>query len=135
MNFCLSSTHCGPLKAVLMVVMHHTVVLHHQRKSLDSSKVDCRNGWLAGGLGDSDQRWRKSMTTTTAWKDPQARGSELDIHPAGVVELSDDDMDMVAGGTGWACAIVTATIAITVTKCSPDGTLCGSCQMGTRGCC
>ncbi len=75
------------------------------------------------------------MTGITAWKDPQLRGSVKDGHPAGVSELSDDDMDLVAGGTGWACALVTATIALTATKCSPDGTLCGSCQMGTRGCC
>jgi len=71
------------------------------------------------------------MTGITAWKDPQLRGSVKDGHPAGVSELS----DLVAGGTGWACALVTATIALTATKCSPDGTLCGSCQMGTRGCC
>ncbi|WP_130873165.1 mersacidin/lichenicidin family type 2 lantibiotic [[Pseudopropionibacterium] massiliense] len=58
-------------------------------------------------------------------------------NPAGIVELDTDDMDldMTHGGTTWWCAIATATIALTATKCSPDGTLCGSCQMGTRGCC
>lgn len=56
-------------------------------------------------------------------------------NPAGVVDLSSDDMDFTSGGTTWACALVTATIALTATKCSPDGTACGSCQMGTRGCC
>lgn len=77
-----------------------------------------------------------STTSTTAWKAPHTRvASSVPDHPAGVVELSEDDMDLVAGGTGWGCAIVTATIALTATKCSPDGTLCGSCQMGTRGCC
>lgn len=72
--------------------------------------------------------------TVNSWKNPALRETTAP-NPAGLVELDDDDMDSVAGGTGWGCAIVTATIAITATKCSPDGTLCGSCQMGTRGCC
>ena len=78
----------------------------------------------------------RQALVAAAWKEPQLReGVAADHHPAGIVELSDDDMDLTAGGTGWWCAIVTATIALTFTKCSPDGTLCGSCQMGTRGCC
>ncbi len=73
-------------------------------------------------------------TKISMWKDADVPFVS-DVHPAGLVELDDDDMGLVDGGTTWWCAIVTATIALTATKCSPDGTLCGSCQMGTRGCC
>lgn len=77
------------------------------------------------------------METVLHWKNPELRSHEGRAeHPSGVVELSDDDMQLVAGGsTAWCVGIVTATIVLTFTKCSPDGTLCGSCQMGTRGCC
>ena len=81
------------------------------------------------------------MNEIRAWKDPQYRASlSADerarlSNPAGMVELSDDQLDGVGGGTGWLCATVTATIGATITICSPNGTLCGSCRMGTRGCC
>lgn len=78
------------------------------------------------------------MNKVRAWKDPEYRStltaqelSELEPNPAGLVELGTDEMDSVAGGTTWACA----TITLTITVCSPTGTLCGSCSMGTRGCC
>lgn len=54
-------------------------------------------------------------------------------HPSGIVELSDDDMMDLSAGSGWGCFI--GTIGISIAICSPNGTLCGSCQMGTRGCC
>ncbi len=81
------------------------------------------------------------MKEIRAWKDPYYRATlSADerarlANPAGVVELSEDQLDTVGGGTTWVCATVTATIALTVTVCSPTGTLCGSCSMGTRGCC
>ncbi|SDE49091.1 mersacidin/lichenicidin family type 2 lantibiotic [Glycomyces harbinensis] len=76
------------------------------------------------------------MKTTRAWKDPEYRrelGEDAQNNPAGLVDLNDDAVGSIAGGSTWGC--VTATIALTVTVCSPTGTLCGSCQMGTRGCC
>jgi len=78
------------------------------------------------------------MNSVKVWKDPEYRRSlsadELALvagNPAGLVELSSDELGGVAGGTTWWCA----TVALTVTVCSPTGTLCGSCQVGTRGCC
>lgn len=73
------------------------------------------------------------MNLIRSWKDPEYRGTltEVPANPAGLVELADDQLDGVAGGTTWACA----TITLTITVCSPTGTLCGSCNMGTRGCC
>ena len=58
-------------------------------------------------------------------------------NPAAIVELDTDDMELDMthrGPTPW-CAIATATIPLPATKCSPHGTLFGSCQMGPRGCC
>lgn len=88
------------------------------------------------------------MDSTRAWKDPEYRrelGKDAENNPAGLVDLdspaglvdlNDDAAVGVAGGTSaWACATVTATIALTATICSPSGTMCGSCQMGTNGCC
>jgi mersacidin/lichenicidin family type 2 lantibiotic len=79
------------------------------------------------------------MNSIKVWKDPEYRRSlsaeeltQVADNPVGLVELSDDELNGVAGGTtGWWCA----TVALTVTVCSPTGTLCGSCQVGTRGCC
>ena len=74
------------------------------------------------------------MNQIRAWKDPEYRrslGDQAPDNPAGLVELDEDDLAGVGGGTGWWCA----TVALTVTFCSPTGTLCGSCNLGTRGCC
>lgn len=78
------------------------------------------------------------MDAIRAWKDPEYRAglsqqelSELADNPAGLVELSDEQLDVVAGGTGWLCL----TITLTVSVCSPTGTACGSCSFGTSGCC
>ncbi|MGL5860725.1 MAG: mersacidin/lichenicidin family type 2 lantibiotic [Phycicoccus sp.] len=75
------------------------------------------------------------MNVVRAWKDPEYRGqlSSPPPNPAGLVELSEDEMSGVSGGSTWGCAA--AGVGLTVTVCSPTGTLCGSCQMGTRGCC
>jgi mersacidin/lichenicidin family type 2 lantibiotic len=74
-------------------------------------------------------------TTVRAWKDPEFRRSldETPDMPTGLVELADDELDAVPGGTGWGCVI--GTIGLTLTVCSPSGTLCGSCSFGTRACC
>jgi len=80
------------------------------------------------------------MNTVRAWKDPEYRAelSEADLaslagNPAGAVELSDDDLDGVsAAGTTWAC--VTASVAVSIAWCAPDGAPWGSCHIGTRGC-
>lgn len=77
-----------------------------------------------------------------AWKDESYRNrlsaeeqAALPDNPAGLVELHDSDLVEADGGTTWACATITATIALTVTFCSPSGTLCGSCNWGTHACC
>lgn len=75
------------------------------------------------------------MSTATAWKTPDRTTERDPAHPAGVVELGDDDMHDTTGGALTSPACITATIGLTATICSPSGTLCGSCQMGTRGCC
>ncbi|GAB3645339.1 mersacidin/lichenicidin family type 2 lantibiotic [Glycomyces tarimensis] len=77
------------------------------------------------------------MESTRTWKDPEYRrelGESAPDNPAGLVDLTDDELFGVAGGSSsWGC--VTTTVTLTVTVCSPTGTLCGSCQMGTHGCC
>lgn len=78
------------------------------------------------------------MDSVRAWKDPEYRrelGSDSSENPAGLVALDDDSIVGITGGTGWACVITGGTIAATLTICSPTGTLCGSCSMGTSGCC
>lgn len=83
------------------------------------------------------------MDTIRAWKDPEYRAelSEADLasltsNPAGFVELSDDELETVAAGTGPACvSAITAVTALSVQVCSPNGTACGSCSWGTSGCC
>jgi hypothetical protein len=76
-----------------------------------------------------------ALSPATAWKTPIDAAEPDAAHPAGVVELGDDDMQDTTGGALTTKACVTATIGLTATICSPSGTLCGSCQMGTRGCC
>ncbi|WP_199036841.1 mersacidin/lichenicidin family type 2 lantibiotic [Glycomyces salinus] len=74
------------------------------------------------------------MNDIRAWKDPERRhelGGDVQDNPAGLVDLNDDAVLDVTGGTSWWCA----TVALTATFCSPTGTMCGSCQFGTRGCC
>jgi len=67
-----------------------------------------------------------SQETIRAWKDEEYRAglsdaqrAALPAHPAGLIELSDDDLDAVAGGLP-----------------RQGGTLFGgSCQIWTLGCC
>lgn len=70
---------------------------------------------------------------TLEWKDPLRRMTPN--HPAGLVELDDSEIASIDGGTTWACAAVTATVGVSIAFCSPNGTLCGSCNFGTQGCC
>ena len=84
------------------------------------------------------------MNEVRAWKDPAYRRSlsdtEIDAlpaNPAGLVELTAEDLDGISGGT-TSLPCVTATIAsigLTVSFCSPNGTACGSCEWGTNACC
>lgn len=68
------------------------------------------------------------------WREPLVRKTDA-THPSGIVQLSDDDMEMLDGGTTWACATVSISVAVSLQWCSPSGTFCGSCSMGTAGCC
>lgn len=76
------------------------------------------------------------MDTIRAWKDPEYRktldAGALSDHPSGLVSLDDNSLDDVVAG---ATAVVCAVSALTATVCSPTGTLCGSCNMGSVGCC
>lgn len=72
------------------------------------------------------------------WKNPLLRDEEkgnFRAHPAGFVDLSDESMDAVEGGTTWPCLAIGTAVAVTIAYCGPNGTLIGSCKMGTRGCC
>jgi mersacidin/lichenicidin family type 2 lantibiotic len=81
------------------------------------------------------------METVKAWKDPlfrreqSAEAAAVPQHPAGAVQLADDDLSEVGGGSTWGCAIFGGGIAVTIALCSPNGTLCGSCKWGTAACC
>lgn len=84
----------------------------------------------------------RNVDVIRAWKDEVYRNSlsareltALPENPVGLVELSDDDLEEVDGGTTLLCATLTATIAATLTFCSPSGSLCGSCNWGTHACC
>ncbi|TDE41378.1 mersacidin/lichenicidin family type 2 lantibiotic [Nonomuraea mesophila] len=79
------------------------------------------------------------MDVLRAWKDPVYRSgldqAKLPSHPAGVVDLTDDQLNSVDGGTTtWLCATA-GVVTATATVCSPSGTLCGSCSHGSSGCC
>lgn len=92
-----------------------------------------------------------SVDISRAWKDEEYRLSldsavlsQLPENPAGFVELDDSDLTVIAGGSPattvdvgcWVASIViTGTIAVSVTYCSPNGTFCGSCSYGTAACC
>ncbi|QPL05569.1 MULTISPECIES: chromosome condensation protein CrcB [Actinomyces] len=52
--------------------------------------------------------------------------------PVDMVELDDQEMSTVDGGTSLPCATAVVT---TLTTCFSDTVLWGSCRMGTRGCC
>ncbi|MGH4028172.1 mersacidin/lichenicidin family type 2 lantibiotic [Actinomycetota bacterium Odt1-20B] len=81
------------------------------------------------------------MDQVRAWKDPYYR-RQLDAaaqsapeSPAGVVSLSDDELGEVGGGTTWGAVVTGGVIAASLARCSPDGTMCGSCKWGSAGCC
>jgi len=78
------------------------------------------------------------MDIVRAWKDPSYRdglaGPDAAApSPVGRVELDDVNLDGRQGGS-WTVPI-TITIELSIQFCSPAGTLCGSCEFGTRGCC
>ncbi len=82
----------------------------------------------------------KAEQIIRAWKDEAFRDSldasqreSLPENPAGLVELSEEDLGQADGGTGWVCA-VTVTIIASCPACTQTVN-CGSCQMATYGCC
>ena len=56
------------------------------------------------------------------------------ISPVGVVELDDEEMMTITGGTSVPCAIGGGIVA-SINWCTNDTVLWGSCRLGTRGCC
>ncbi|MDY6876288.1 MAG: mersacidin/lichenicidin family type 2 lantibiotic [Chloroflexota bacterium] len=83
-----------------------------------------------------------NLDIVRAWKDPEyrlnlseAERALLPENPAGLIELSDADLGEVGGHTDWWCVTFSVITAISVEWCSPSGTFCGTCEMGTRGCC
>lgn len=56
----------------------------------------------------------------------------LKENPVHVVQLDDEEMAVVDGGTSIPCA---AFVVTTLTACWNDTALWGSCRLGTRGCC
>ena len=79
-----------------------------------------------------------------AWKDEDYRISLSDEeramlpeHPAGVVDLSDEDLDDAAGGTTIICGITITGGITALLSCSPglDTVFRGSCGFFSAGCC
>lgn len=76
--------------------------------------------------------------TIRAWKDEEYRNSlsdeerkALPDHPAGVMDLSEEELSMVSGqGDG---TTTTITIIIASLEACPSAE--GSCDWGTEGCC
>ena len=77
------------------------------------------------------------MEDVRAWKDPSFRrsigGSAAGAHPAGMVLLTDEELDAAASGgtittSSWVCG---ATVASVLTCPSLKGT----CRVRTHGCC
>jgi len=57
-----------------------------------------------------------------AWKDIEYRNNlspeELGMlpkNPAGLIELSDEDLGAVSGETGWLCALTIITVSVSAT--------------------
>ncbi len=58
-------------------------------------------------------------TVIRAWKDPMFRSTltEVPASPAGMVELGEDEVTGLTGGTSIPCSIMFATILV-LNKCS-----------------
>jgi len=72
-----------------------------------------------------------------AWKDEdfreslsEAERSQLPDHPAGAIELSDEELGLARGQTGTTTTVTTVLISLEACP-SADGT----CEWGTEGCC
>jgi mersacidin/lichenicidin family type 2 lantibiotic len=88
-------------------------------KEIKMSDIDIARAW-------KDEAYRQSLS--------EAELAELPENPVGLIELEDEDLDHVDGGSGWAC-VITVITAVSVAYCSPNGTFCGSCEWGTHACC
>jgi mersacidin/lichenicidin family type 2 lantibiotic len=83
------------------------------------------------------------MDHVRAWKDPVYRASlseqerqALPEHPAGLIELSDTELDGASGAlTGLVCGF-TVTLTWEAGCFTINGTFCnGTCAVVTNGCC
>lgn len=54
--------------------------------------------------------------------------------PIGTVELDDEQLSQIAGGTTIPCAVGGGIVA-SIEWCTNDTVIWGSCRLGTRGCC
>jgi mersacidin/lichenicidin family type 2 lantibiotic len=85
------------------------------------------------------------MDIARAWRDTEYRASltaaqqaELPEHPAGAVELDDEELAGLAGGTGVVCGAVTVSLCVSgmVGCLTINNSLCnGTCAFNTSGCC
>lgn len=62
------------------------------------------------------------------------KNSVKNASPVGFVELDDEELTAVAGGTTIPCAVGGGIVA-SIQWCTNDTVLWGSCRLGTRGCC
>ena len=78
-----------------------------------------------------------------AWKDELYRASlserelaHLPDHPAGFIELEEEQLANIEGGTSMPC-VVSGTIVTDFLSCFPpcDGTIDGTCGLFSIGCC
>ncbi|WP_369216632.1 mersacidin/lichenicidin family type 2 lantibiotic [Streptomyces flavofungini] len=85
------------------------------------------------------------MDITRAWRDADYRAAlspaqraALPANPAGAVELDDQELADLAGGTGSVCALTVSVCVTGVAGCwTLNNTVCnGTCGWsGTKGCC
>ncbi len=74
-----------------------------------------------------------------AWKDPEYRNSltegelaMLPSNPAGMVELSDSELEEVDGGSSPVCSAILSLVTMALCFSILGG---GTCQVQTSGCC
>ncbi|GEM_PF-887789 len=61
--------------------------------------------------------------------------SNNNTSPVGIVELDDDELTTLTGGTTTIPCAVGGAITASIQWCTNDTVLWGSCKLGTRGCC
>jgi mersacidin/lichenicidin family type 2 lantibiotic len=80
-----------------------------------------------------------NVDVVRAWKDrdyrqtlSEAQQSALPAHPAGVIELADDDLHAVGGYTTWVCATIFLSAAVSCFDSVLHGG-CGGMSIGDCG--